>query len=146
MPKTVTVNFAPLALPKSGSVVVFVGADGRPSAQIGTLLGEEVLRAVARAATIERFKGKSGTSLSLLYPSASLEKLIVIGTANEGEPVDLMMLGGQVASKLANGQGCVMLLIPGIEMNARHSAEFALGARLSVYKFDRYKTKKEGDE
>ena len=50
MPKTLTVTFAPLALPKSGSVVVFVGADGRPSAQIATLLGEDILRAIARAA------------------------------------------------------------------------------------------------
>jgi leucyl aminopeptidase len=39
-----------------------------------------------------------------------------------------------------------MLLIPGLEAAPRQCAEFALGARLSAYKFDRYKTKKEGDD
>jgi leucyl aminopeptidase len=146
MPKTVTISFAPLALPTSGSAVVFVGADGHPSAQIAALLGSDMLRLIARAATIERFKGKAGSALTLLSPGASLDKLIVIGTASEGEPIDPTMLGGQVMSKVGNGQASVMLLVPGLEMTARQSAEFALGARLSVYKFDRYKTKKEADE
>jgi leucyl aminopeptidase len=131
--------------------VVFVGADGRPSEKVASLLGEDILRAIARAATIERFKGKAGTSLTLLAPAlsasgASLDKLIVVGTANENEPLDLLMLGGQVAAKLASGQGSALLLIPGLEATASHSSDFALGARLSAYKFERYKTKKEADD
>jgi leucyl aminopeptidase len=146
MPKTVTTSFAPLALPKSGSVVVFAGADGRPSPQIAELLGGEIMGAIARAATIERFKGKAGTSLTLLSPGPALDKLIVVGTASEGEPVDAVLLGGQVMGKLGNGQATVLLPVPGVETSAKSGAEFALGARLSAYKFDRYKTKKETDE
>ncbi|MFI5011661.1 MAG: leucyl aminopeptidase [Hyphomicrobiales bacterium] len=146
MPKTVTISFSPLALPKSGSAVVFVGADARPPAQVAELLGEDMLRMIARAATIERFKGKGGSHLTLLSPGASLDKLIVVGTASEGEPIDATMLGGQVMSRIGSGPASVLFLVPGLEMTARHSAEFALGARLSAYKFDRYKTKKEGDE
>ena len=48
MPKTVTISFAPLALPTSGTAVVFVGADGHPSAQIAALLGSDMLRLIAR--------------------------------------------------------------------------------------------------
>ncbi len=146
MPKTVTTSFAPLALPKGGSLVVFVGADGRPSAQVAELLGDELLQAIARAGAVERFKGKAGSSLTLLSPGASLDKLIVIGTASEGEPIDVTSLGGQVIGKLPSGQASVMLLLPGLDKTARHAAEFALGAKLSAYKFDRYKTKKEAED
>jgi leucyl aminopeptidase len=146
MPKTVTISFAPLALPKSGSAVVFAGADARPSTQVAELLGEDILRVMARAAVIERFKGKAGSALTLLSPGASLDKLIVIGTASDDEPIEAALLAGQVISKVGGGPASVMLLVPGLEMTAQHSAEFALGARLSAYKFDRYKTKKEADD
>jgi leucyl aminopeptidase len=56
------------------------------------------------------------------------------------------MLGGQVVSKVGTGAASALLVVPGLELTQRHSAEFALGAILSSYKFDRYKTKKEGDE
>ena len=146
MPKTVTISFAPLALPKSGSVVVFVGADGHPPSRIAELLGDDLLRMLARAAAVERFKGKAGTSVTLLSPQASLDKLIAIGTASEGEPLDATMLGGQVTGKIASGQASVMLLVPGVETTARLCAEFVLGAKLSGYKFDHYKTKKDAEE
>src|SRR5437879_3626981 len=100
MPKNVTINFSPLSLPKSGSAVVFVGADGRPAGEIAALLGEDVLRTIARAAAIERFKGKSGSAMTLLSPGGELDKLIVIGTAGDGEKIDATLLGGQVMSKL----------------------------------------------
>jgi leucyl aminopeptidase len=146
MPKTVTISFSPLAFPKSGSAVVFVGADGRPTARVADLMGEELARAIARAATIERFKGKSGTALILLSPLAGLDKLLVIGTASEGEPLEATLLGGQVAGKIGSGPAAVMFDIPGLETTPGYAADFALGARLSAYKFERYKTKKEPEE
>ena len=78
MPKNVTINFSPLSLPKSGSAVVFVGADGLPAGEIAALLGEDVLRTIARAAAIERFKGKSGSAMTLLSPGGELDKLIQV--------------------------------------------------------------------
>ncbi|SEE42832.1 leucyl aminopeptidase [Rhizobiales bacterium GAS188] len=146
MPKTVSISFSPLALPKGGTAVVFVGADGRPAAQVATLLGEDMLRLMARAATVERFKGKAGSVLTLLSPGASLDKLVVVGTASESDPIDATLLGGQVLSKVGSGPASVFFVVPGLEMTSRHSAEFALGARLSAYKFDRYKTKKEPED
>src|SRR5271169_1270895 len=86
MPKLVNIAFAPLSLPTSGSAVVFVDVEGKPSAKVAELLGEEALRAIARAAEIERFKGKGGSALTLLAPMGlALDKLIVVGTATEGE-------------------------------------------------------------
>jgi leucyl aminopeptidase len=146
MPKTLNISFSPLAMPKTGTAVIFVGADRRPTTRVAELLGEETLQAISRAAAIERFKGKAGSQLSLLAPGGSLDKLIVIGTASEGEKMDVTLLGGQVANKLASGQVHVLLSIPGMEETQSCCTDFALGAKLSTYKFDRYKTKKEADE
>jgi len=146
MPKSVTVSFSPLTFPKSGSAVIFVGGDGRPSAAVAELMGDELSRALTRAATTERFKGKSGSTLTLISPNAALDKLVVIGTASEGEPVDTTLLGGQVAGKVGTGPASVLLDIPGLELTSRNVADFTAGARLSAYKFERYKTKKEPDE
>jgi len=146
MPKTVSISYSPLALPKGGTAVVFVGADGRPTPAVAALLGEETLSLIARAVTVERFKGKAGSVMTLLAPNASLDKLIVIGTASDNEPIDATMLGGQVLSRIGNGPASVLLAVPGLETTARHAAEFCLGARLSAYKFDRYKTKKEQED
>jgi leucyl aminopeptidase len=146
MPKTVTISFSPLTFPESGAAVIFVGGDGRPTPAVAELMGEELARAIARAAATERFKGKSGSALTLLSPNASLDKLLVIGTASEGEPIDATILGGQVAGKIGNGPAKVLLDVPGLEITPRRVSDFALGARLSAYKFERYKTKKEPDE
>ena len=146
MPKSVTTSFSPLAFPTSGAAVIFVGGDGRPTTAVAELMGEELSRALARATATERFKGKSGSVLTLLSPSADLDKLVVIGTASESEAIDITLLGGQVAGKVGNGQASVLLDIPGREISARNVADFALGARLSTYKFERYKTKKEPGE
>ena len=72
---------------------------------VAELMGEELARAIARAAATERFKGKSGSALTLLSPNASLDKLVVIGTASEGEPIDATLLGGQVAGKIGERAG-----------------------------------------
>ncbi|MBV9433856.1 MAG: leucyl aminopeptidase [Hyphomicrobiales bacterium] len=151
MPKNVTVSFSPLAFPKSGTAVIFAGADGRPTAAVAELMdqassGHELSRAIERAAATERFKGKAASTLALLAPNASLDKLLVVGTASEGEPLDSTLLGGRVAGRIGHGAATVLLDIPGLELSSRQVADFALGARLSAYKFERYKTKKEPDE
>ena len=64
MPKTVSISYSPLALPKGGTAVVFVGADGRPTPAVAALLGEETLSLIARAVTVERFKGKAGSVMT----------------------------------------------------------------------------------
>ena len=92
--------------------MIFVGGDGRPTAAVAELMGEELAAAIARAAATERFKGKSGSALTLLSPNASLDKLVVIGTASEGEPIDATLLGGQVAGKVANGPASVSARCP----------------------------------
>jgi leucyl aminopeptidase len=146
MPKTVTITFSPLTFPESGTAVIFVGGDQRPATAVADLMGEELTRAIARAAATERFKGKSGSALTLLSPNASLDKLVVIGTASEGEPIDATMLGGQVVGKIGNGPATVLLEVPGLEITSKQVSDFALGANLSTYKFERYKTKKEPEE
>jgi leucyl aminopeptidase len=149
MAETVKIDFQPVGPVEGGDLVVFVGADLRPSEAVAGTFGG-IADLIARAAPVERFKGKAQAAMTLPLPAGlAVERLVVVGI---GEPkdrakLDWATLGGLVMGKLSGRAATVVVDLPGLEASPEEAAEMALGARLRAYKFERYKTKKrDGDE
>ncbi|MDP3319562.1 MAG: M17 family peptidase N-terminal domain-containing protein, partial [Bosea sp. (in: a-proteobacteria)] len=100
---------------------------------------------LARAAAVERFKGKAYSGLTLLAPEgAGYERLIAVGVGPESArgDLDFVKLGGAIAGKLGHGRSAdVILALPEGALEAGRVADIALGLRLRSYVFDEYKTK-----
>jgi leucyl aminopeptidase len=132
----------------SGDLVVFVGDDLILGAAARDALGASGSDLVARAAASEKFKGRTLTALSLPAPSGvKADRLVVVGLGSDKDraKTDWPALGGFTASKVAGRTARVVLDWPGATVTAAQAGEFALGARLRNYTFDRYKTKKKPD-
>src|ERR1700733_354335 len=105
-----------------------------------------------RAATADRFTGKSGSALEIIAPAGlDLPRLIVVGTGKERElkDRDLVKLGGAAMGRLpaAAAQATIKAEFGAGPLKPEQTAGLALGVRLRAYRFDRYKTKpKEGEE
>ena len=105
-----------------------------------------------RAATADRFTGKSGSALEIIAPAdLDLPRLIVVGTGKERElkDRDLVKLGGAAMGRLpaAAAQATIIAEFGAGPLKPEQTAGLALGVRLRAYRFDRYKTKpKEGEE
>jgi leucyl aminopeptidase len=137
-------------MPPKGVLVVFCG----PRLAFGNAT-EKVLapaaRLLARAASAERFTGKSSSALDLAMPAGtSLSRLIVIGLGGDDtERRDLVKLGGAAFGRVPLSANEVTILadLPGKPLKPDEAADVALGISLRSYTFERYKTKrKEGDE
>ena len=154
MSDPVQIAFSPLPGIRAGSntddtLVVFVGADLKPSGPSADVLGRagETVAAAAKAAKV---KGKSRTSLDLYAPAGlACGRLLVVGLDAKAAPSgsDLVLLGGFVMGKLKDGgRATVLFDLPGRESGPAAAADFAQGLRLRAYRFDRYKTKRKEDE
>jgi leucyl aminopeptidase len=105
-----------------------------------------------RAATADRFTGKSGVTLDILAPAGlNVPRLIVVGTGKDRDPKDrdLVGLGGVAIGAVPGAAGQVTILADFATgaLKADQIVDLALGARLRAYSFDRYKTKrKDGEE
>jgi leucyl aminopeptidase len=145
MAEAIRVDFQPFGRPKGGDAIVFAGDDGKLSERVAQELGREAADLVARAAKLERFKGKPQTALTVPAPDASkLDRIVVVGVGGEKDRPkhDWRMLGGFLAGKAAGRTATVLVEVPGLEAGPEAVAEMVVGARLRAYKFDRYKTKK----
>ncbi|GJD47647.1 Cytosol aminopeptidase [Methylobacterium crusticola] len=134
-----------------GDLVVFVGEDLALSPRAAEIAGAGASELVARAAAVERFKGKPNSALVLTAPAGlRAERLVVVGVGSEKDAAkrDWAVLGGVTAGRLGARAGAVALEWPGTTPTSEEVAAFTLGARLRAYRFDRYKSKKpaEGEE
>ncbi|MDJ1159685.1 leucyl aminopeptidase [Chelatococcus sp. SYSU_G07232] len=151
MADRVKVEFKPLERPAGGDVVVFVGEDLAPSADVKRLVGDEACATIIRAAAAERFKGKAQKALVIPAPQGlEADRLIVagVGAGDERAKLDWVALGGLVMGKLSpEATAHVLLDLPGEPaVTADAAADTALGLQLRAYRFDKYKTKKKDDE
>ncbi|ALA18486.1 MULTISPECIES: leucyl aminopeptidase [unclassified Chelatococcus] len=152
MAQNVKLEFKPYdKLTDGGDVVVFVGADRKSALAAAGVVGAGLDEAIARAADLERFKGKAKSLLVLTAPHGlSADRLIVagLGEGEERAKLDWAALGGAVCAKLsAGGHARVLFEAPGeAPVSAEAAADFALGLLLRSYRFDRYKTKKKDDD
>ncbi|GJD94241.1 leucyl aminopeptidase [Methylobacterium iners] len=147
----ITIAFEPLGRVGRGDLVLFVGDDLALAPGIVETIGQAGADLVARASASERFKGKSLSALSLPAPTGlDVDRLVVVGLGSEKDraKIDWPALGGFTASKVQGRQAHVALAATGLTLTPENAADFALGARLRHYSFDRYKTKKkpEGEE
>jgi leucyl aminopeptidase len=149
MADTVKIEFKPFGAVDGGDLVVFVGEDLKPAPGVGKLLGPKGADLIARAARIERFKGKAQSAMTVSAPSGlQVDRLVVVGIGGEKDRAkfDWSQMGGLVAGKVSGKAATVLVDLPGMETTPERAAEIATGARLRAYSFDRYKTRKKDDD
>jgi leucyl aminopeptidase len=141
------ITFARSAKASGGTAVVLklMDGDGYSGAAIVDPAGS-----LPRAAKTSRFKGKFGAKMEVLAPQDSAaDRLVAIGL---GKAKDLTrhdwIKAGGVAAAALNGadRAMIYLDVPGLVVTGEQSADFALGMLLRVYRFDRYKSKKNDDD
>ncbi len=155
MSGALTSDFAPIALPAKGVLVVFCN----PGLKFGpatTKLLQPVLDLVRRAAVADRFSGKPGSSVEIVAPSGlKVSRLIIVGAGNPDDPKadgkarDLVRLGGAAMGRVPGRESEVTMIAEtgSGPLAPEAAADLALGATLRAYAFQRYKTKpKEGEE
>src|SRR5579872_4439670 len=149
MSVTVKVDFAPLSAPKGATFVVFVGAELKIPKRVAEL-APAAADLLASAAATARFTGKALTALDILSPRGlDSPRLVFVGVGGAKEPqeTDFAKLGGFVMGKLGGGRDALIAFAaPEGEWSAQAAADFLLGFRLRAYRFDKYKTRKKGDE
>jgi leucyl aminopeptidase len=149
MPDAVKVGFVPFSAPARGIVVVFCDDALKLGETTRKALGSAA-DTVKRAAAANQFKGKSGSALDILAPEGiRAARLIVIGTGKPSsiKEKDFLKFGGVAAGKLNAASDVVSIIaeLPDGAMKPAQAAAIASGMRLRAYKFDRYKTKKDGE-
>src|SRR5215471_12641481 len=142
------IAFAPFAAPTKGVLVVFKGVlvvfmngELRLGPATSRIIGRNH-DVIARTARAEKFTGKLGAVLDFLAPAGlQAGRLIVIGSGTESP--DFAKLGGTVMGKIpaSAAEADILLELPSGAIKPDQAADFALGARLRAYAFERYKTK-----
>ena len=136
-----------------GALVVGVqeGLKLTPSARA---LDKRMKGGLKRAFKVSTFKGKKGQSLSVLAPQGTrLDRVIVAGLGRAGEMDGLAMqeLGGRLYGLLGNtGSTAATVAIDALDKVKLTPAEMAValaeGARLRSYRFEKYRTMKNGGD
>jgi len=141
------VSFVRSAKAAGGTAVVLKFAEGADTS------GSEELdpsKTIAKAAKAAKFKAKKFTKIDILAPEGSpAERILVIGLGAKAElgPHDWLKAGGVAASALAGAEKATIYLdVPGLDMNGKTAADFALGMMLRGYRFDKYKATKSDSE
>ncbi len=141
-----SISFAKPETPKKGCVVVLVDeslALGTVAFAIDAAVGGLLPRAFAAA----KFKGKEAASLDLLA-AGDFDRVIVVGIGKSADDADWLKIGGAAMAEIVKAKAAaadIVLDLADAEVTAEHAAGFAEGLKLRAYAFDRYKTKKNGD-
>ena len=149
MATDLSIAFAKPDLPAKGTLVVFRDEKGRS----GTALDAELDAALQRAGAATRFEGGLGKTMDVLAPGGGeLDRILVVGLGDMDKLDEQAWrrLGGTVAAALEKpadkaGKAAVSLALPEGEVGVEQATDFATGATLRNYLFDRYKTKKRKD-
>ncbi len=140
------IAFAAPAMPKTGALAVGVMTDGKLPATTADL-DKATGGALTRAIKASRFAGKKGQVLEVLAPQGlpnSRVLLVGIGDPAKLEDKDLADLGGAVVGQLMSGSEAEVAFLLGEVKGApdagARAANYAYGALLRSYRFDKYKT------
>jgi leucyl aminopeptidase len=146
MTNSVAVTFSKFEDVKKNTLVVLCDSSGKIS-KMGKL---QAGRGIDRAISVAEFKGKLGAALDIITPAGTdLDRVVVLGVGDAAAlgAQEWMKLGGALAGKLSAGShASVILDLDGSEVSPDNAANFALGAALRGYSFDKYKTKKSEGE
>ncbi|MBL4907269.1 MAG: leucyl aminopeptidase, partial [Sneathiella sp.] len=139
--------FSEITLPKRGSLAVPLYANNSfsPTAKE---VDEHTGGVLSRALETSRFKGKKGDLLEILAPHGlDVSRVILFGMGDKDEvsQIDLENLGGKLVRKLnAAGARNVTVILDGLGdsgvKDSDAAARVAFGAKLSDFRFNRYKT------
>ncbi|WP_439272572.1 leucyl aminopeptidase [Pseudochrobactrum sp. HB0163] len=147
MSKNPVIKFANFSEKLKNVVIVPVAKDGSVAAQASHIGGEGYIAGLIGKAG---FKGKLGATLeTYLSGDSGAERLILVGI---GDPAklkndDWLKIGGTAFAKIGkSSEANAILAVEGLDIAADAAAEFALGAQLRAYRFDKYKTKKNDDK
>jgi leucyl aminopeptidase len=141
------ISFAKFSSPSAGTTILL--------AEEGATLAAQALACdpggtLPRAFDVIDFKGRFGALAELLAPAGSpLDRVVVIGAgrASELTSYSWLRLGGMVAAQLRSGKDATVVVdLVGREPSAGDVAELASGLLLRSYAFDKYRTRKGGDE
>ncbi len=147
------ITFAKPALPKTGALVVGV-LDNRKLTPTAAGIDKRMRGALKRAMTSSRFKGGAREVLDILAPSgiaADRVVLVGLGKAKNLDALAWQAAGGAVLARLnATGQKSDSVAIDAVEgaplQPGGMAANFAYGARLRSYRFDKYRTKEKPEK
>jgi len=147
MSRQASISFTGFAPPKAGVAVVLVPKGGGIAPEATAVADRQTIdRAISAAA----FKGAANAAVEILAPQGSpLDRLVLVGAgdAPQLKSEDWMKLGGAAFARIARAdEATVMLALAGTSVSAQNAADFALGALLRAYSFDKYKTRKRDDD
>jgi leucyl aminopeptidase len=135
-------SFSEPGLPKTGTVIVCVGEGGKLSVtarQLDKATGGVLSRAIKES----WFSGKKSQLLDVVAPSGVAYGRIVMAGVGKGlDEQDQLALGGRLYAHL--NQVGVKVAQVALEVTGRNlpeaAANFAYGAQLRSYRFDKYRT------
>jgi len=150
MTQELTLKTATLPAKSTGILVAYVAQEQKlvghaKAVWDKTGLDFEKLSAAAK------FTGKQGQMLDVLAPAnVAADRLIILGTGSSDDenaktPLGFRDCGGSLANKLAALRGEKVSIILD-DLEPQSIAEIAAGLRLRHYRFDKYKSKKTGDD
>ncbi len=132
------------SLPVAGALAFLVGEGEEPAglrAQADAATGGALTRAAAAA----EFRGRAGQSCVLLAPGAGLTRVVLVGLGPKAEQTrrGLEEAGGTAIAALARDTAAA-LAADGL--SAADAAAAASGARLRLWRFDRYRTREKPED
>jgi leucyl aminopeptidase len=138
------IAFVKGAPPKSG-VLVLPLAEGAALAGPAAALDKSLTGAIKRAIAAAEFTGKKHQKATLLAPSATVKRVLLIGAGKPDAltPRAAEELGGEIAATLGH-DGEATIIADGLD--PADAAHLAFGARLRAYRFDKYRTTQKDDE
>jgi len=132
------------ALPADGALA-FLVAEGEEPAGLRAQADAATGGALTRAAAAAEFRGRAGQSCVLLAPGAGLTRVVLVGLGPKGEQTrrGLEEAGGTAVAALARDTAAA-LVADGL--SATDAAAAAAGARLRLWRFDRYRTREKPED
>lgn len=138
------ISFSEKTLPTKGVVVLTLNDELKLN-NLGAKIDQELGGTLSRAIEIKKFKAKKGEYITILAPNGGekLDAVIIIGLGKEKKlnNLDLQIIGSKIISALIEQKLSTATIM--VEQNDEMVANFALGAALRSYRFDKYKTKKD---
>jgi leucyl aminopeptidase len=143
------IKFVPPRLPRTGTLVLFVG-EGRKFSPQGGQLDKRSGKALTRALGASRFKGKAEETLAVLAPAKlGVGRVLLVGSG-KADPADRALwqhCGGVIVAALNSaGESEAAVLVDSKDRSAEIAAHVAYGMRLRSYRFDKYRTKEKPEQ
>ena len=140
-------TFAAPALPKSGVLVLLV-PEGEKLGGLAAAADKRAKGQISRAMAAAAFTGRRDSSLDIVAPDGALKRIFLfgLGAIDSLSTLDVEMLGGAIAGTLQAAKVDAATVAAEFATKSMPAGEvatrIAYGAKLRVYNFHAYKSKK----